>query len=237
MTRPKCLSLCACLALLVTAMECGSSKSDGGGKGGAGAGGGGVGGAGGAAGGAGGGGASKVWDEARIANTGTDWWLNIRKGAYYFSLDITPAYQDDVVGRKAVIDFGKAVAAKLTSASPAAATLVPAANEVSGWTFDPIADKTASGPAIANDPNTAEDLIDGGAAAFFDGTKSYQAKTLAWENYINDTYQMALQVWQMPNTADAVLLYTDLLTSSSLYKNASFTPCSGTDPANPCGSP
>jgi len=75
--------------------------------------------------------------QARIANTGTDWWLNIRKGAYFFSLDITRALQDDTVGRKAVIDFGKAVAAKLKSASPAPATLAPAANEVSGWTFGP----------------------------------------------------------------------------------------------------
>jgi hypothetical protein len=178
-----------------------------------------------------------LWDEARIANTGTDWWINIRKGAYYLSLDITPAYQDDTVGRKAVIDFGEAVAAKLTSASPAPATLVPAANEVSGWTLDPGNYKTASGPAVATDGTEAEGLIDGGAAAFFDGTKSYQAKGLAWENYVNDTYQMVLQVWQMANAADATKLYTDLLTSSSLYSNAPFTACSGTDPANPCGSP
>jgi len=32
------------------------------------------------------------------------------QGAYYFSLDITPAYQDDTVGRADVINFGKALA-------------------------------------------------------------------------------------------------------------------------------
>jgi hypothetical protein len=176
-----------------------------------------------------------LWDEARVANTGTDWWINIRKGAFYFSLDITMSLQDDTVGRAEVINFGKAVAAKLTSASPAPATLVPAANEVSGWTFDPGNYKTASGPAVATDGTEAEGLIDGGAAAFFDGTKSYQAKGLAWENYVNDPYQMVLQVWQMANAADATKLYTDLLTSSSLYSNAPFVACPGTDPANPCG--
>jgi hypothetical protein len=176
-----------------------------------------------------------LWDEARIANTGTDWWLNIRKGAFYFSLDITLSYQDDIVGRADVISFGKAVAAKLTSAAPGPATLVPAANEVSGWAFDPGESKTAAGPAVATNGTAAENLIDGGAAAFFDGTKSYQAKALAWENYMNDTYQLVLQVWQMANVADATLLYTDLINSSSLYSNAPFVACSGTDPANPCG--
>ena len=221
MTRLRSLTLCACLALSLAAMACSSSSSDGGVKGGPG----------GAAGGSG----SSLWDEARIANTGTDWWLNIRKGAYFFSLQITPAYQDDTVGRADVISFGKAVAAKLTSASPAPATLVPAANEVSGWTFDPGSYKTATGPAVATNGTQAEALIDGAAAAFFDGTKSYQAKGLAWEDYINDTYQLVLQVWQMANTADATLLYADLLTSSVLYGNAPFIACSGTDPASPCG--
>jgi hypothetical protein len=242
MTRLRSLTLCACLALSLAAMACSSGSSDGGVKGGSaagGAGGGAAGGSGGASttGGAAGSSGSSLWDEARIANTGTDWWLNIRKGAYFFSLDITPAFEDDTVGRKAVIDFGKAVAAKLTSGSPAPATLAPAANEVSGWTYDPDNYKTASGPAVATDGTEAEGLIDGGAAAFFDGTKSYQAKGLAWENYVNDTYQLALQVWQMANVADATLLYADLINSSSLYSNAPFVACSGTDPANPCGSP
>jgi len=67
MTRLRSLTLCACLALSLAAMACSSSSSDGGVKGGPG----------GAAGGSG----SSLWDEARIANTGTDWWLNIRKGA------------------------------------------------------------------------------------------------------------------------------------------------------------
>jgi len=39
----------------------------------------------------------------------------------------------------------------------------------------------------------------------------------------------------MANAQDATVLYTDLLKSSSLYSNASFVACSGTDPANPCG--
>jgi hypothetical protein len=222
---------CVCAASTMDAGDAGAASGGGASATGGAGGGGGASATGGVAGGSG----SSLWDEARIANTGTDWWLNIRKGAYFFSLQITPAYQDDTVGRADVISFGKAVAAKLTSASPAPATLVPAANEVSGWTFDPGSYKTATGPAVATNGTQAEALIDGAAAAFFDGTKSYQAKGLAWEDYINDTYQLALQVWQMANTADATLLYTDLLTSSSLYGNAPFTACSGTDPANPCG--
>ena len=241
MTRLRCVSFCACLALSVAAMECGSSKSDGGAKGGAGgaAGGTGTGGAAGGAGGAGGGGASKLWDEARIANTFMAWWLNIRKGAYYVSLEIGTPDQDDAVARKAVIDFGKAVAAKITSASPATAALAPADGEVSGWKFDPIAGKTDSGPAVANDYPTATFLIDGAADPFFDPSKSYQAKTLIWQNYLSDTYTLVLQVWQMPSTEQAVSVYADLPTNSvsSVYKQATFTPCAGTDPANPCGSP
>ena len=221
MTQPRSLSLCACLALSLAAMACSSSSSDGGVKGGTG----------GVAGSSG----SSLWDAARIANTWTDWWLNIRKGVYYFSLDITMSLQDDTVGRADVISFGKAVAAKLTSGSPAPATLVPAASEVSGWTYDPDNYKIASGPAVATNGTEAEGLIDGGAAAFFDGTKSYQAKGLAWEIYVNGTYILDLQVWQMANVADATLLYADLINSSSLYSNAPFTACSGTDPANPCG--
>ena len=227
MTRLRSLTLCACLALSLAAMACSSSSSDGGVKGGSAAGG--------AGGGAAGSSGSSLWDEARIANTGTDWWLNIRKGAYFFSLDITRALQDDTVGRKAVIDFGKAVAAKLKSASPAPATLAPAANEVSGWTFDPDSAMTAAGPASATNDAEAENLIDGGAAAFFDPNEPYQAKGLAWEIYVSGTYRLDLQVWQMANAQDATVLYTDLLKSSSLYSNASFVACSGTDPANPCG--
>jgi hypothetical protein len=221
MTRLRSLTLCACLALSLAAMACSSSSSNGGVKGGPG----------GAAGGSG----SSLWDEARIANTGTDWWLNVRKGAYYFSLDITPSFEDDTVGREDVINFGKALAAKLTSGSPAPASLAPTANEVSGWTYDPDSARTASGPAVATNGTQAENLIDGGAAAFFDGTKSYQAKGLAWEIYASGTYTLDLQVWQMANAADATLLYTDLINSSSLYSNAPFVACSGTDPANPCG--
>jgi hypothetical protein len=222
---------CVCAASTTDAGDAGAASGGGASATGGAGGGGGASATGGVAGGSG----SSLWDEARIANTGTDWWLNIRKGAYFFSLQITPAYQDDTVGRADVISFGKAVAAKLTSASPAPATLVPAANEVSGWTFDPGSYKTATGPAVATNGTQAEALIDGAAAAFFDGTKSYQAKGLAWEDYINDTYQLVLQVWQMANTADATLLYADLLTSSVLYGNAPFIACSGTDPASPCG--
>jgi hypothetical protein len=222
---------CVCAASTTDAGDAGAASGGGASATGGAGGGGGARATGGVAGGSG----SSLWDEARIANTGTDWWLNIRKGAYFFSLQITPAYQDDTVGRADVISFGKAVAAKLTSASPAPATLVPAANEVSGWTFDPGSYKTATGPAVATNGTQAEALIDGAAAAFFDGTKSYQAKGLAWEDYINDTYQLVLQVWQMANTADATLLYADLLTSSVLYGNAPFIACSGTDPASPCG--
>jgi hypothetical protein len=180
------------------------------------------------------GGGAKVWDQGRIANTGTDWWVNVRQGAYYFSFDITPSYQDDKVGRADVVSFAQAVVAKIKG-SPTPAQLVPASNEISGWAYDPGSARTANGPGLASDGASAESLIDGGAAAFFDGTKSYQATGLAWEVYAKDTYKLDLQVWQMKNAAEATLLYKDLLSSSSLYSNATFKACPGTDAANPCG--
>ncbi|MGO9291786.1 MAG: hypothetical protein ACLQIJ_23895, partial [Polyangia bacterium] len=62
MTRLRLLGLCACLVLSLTTIACGSSNSG-----------------------------PSTWDQSRIANTSSDWWLNALKGEYYFSFDISSA--------------------------------------------------------------------------------------------------------------------------------------------------
>ena len=200
MTRLRCLGLCACFVLSLTAMACGSSNSGGSGP--------------------------TTWDQARIADTGFDWWLNFQKGAIYVSADLTnTAGNSDSVMHTDVISFSQAVLAKYKSGA-APLSMVPTSGEVSGWTYDPGVTKSYPNPGVATDSTGAEFLIDGGAAAFFDSTKSYQATGFAWENYINSTYKLELQVWQMASAADATKVYLDLPTTSSLYSNATFTPCS-----------
>jgi len=173
------------------------------------------------------------WNQARVGNTGTSWWLNAIKGAYFFDVRITPSFEDDTAGRTDVTSFAQTVVAKLTSGSPAPVSLVPASNAITGWSFDPTNPQTASGPAVANDATSAINLIDGASGPFYDPSKSYQAKGLAWEDYTNGTYTIDLRIWQMPSTTAAGQLYTDLL-SDSLWANTTWTTCSGTDPANPC---
>lgn len=201
MTRLRLLGLCACLVLSLTTIACGSSNSG-----------------------------PLTWDQSRIANTSSDWWLNALKGEYYFSFDISSASnQSDCTMFSDVMTFSNAVLAKYKSGA-APATMVPGSGEVSGWTYDPGQVKTATGPGIATDLTGATDLIDGGAAAFF--TPNYSATGFAWENYINDTYKLELQVWQMASVANVTQLYTDLLTSpSSLYSNATFTAVPATCPS------
>ena len=191
MTRLRCLGLCACFVLSLTAMACGSSNSGGSGP--------------------------TTWDQSRIANTGFDWWLNGQKGADYFSFDVTnTAGGSDCTMFTDVITFSDAVLAKYKSGA-APATMVPGNGEVSSWTYDPGQVKTATGPGVATDATGATDLIDGGAAAFF--TSNYSATGFAWENYVNGNYKLELQIWQMASVANAKQVYGDLLTSSPLYSN------------------
>ena len=203
MTRLRCFCLCACLALSLTAMACGSSNS------------------------------SEGWDQARVGNTGYGWWVNAIKSAYYFEVKITPSAQEDATGRATVITFAQKVVSRVTSSTAAPATLVPTADESSGWTLDQNQPKTANGVATATDSTSAVALVDGAADPFYDSSKSYQAKGLAWEVYTNGTYSVDLKVWQMASAHDASLVYADLKLDS-LYANVTWTECSGTDTANPC---
>jgi hypothetical protein len=161
-----------------------------------------------------------AWDQSRIANTSSDWWLNALKGEYYFSFDISGASnQSDCAMFTDVITFSNAVLAKYAS-GVLPAKMVPGSGEVSGWTYDPGQVKTATGPGTATELNGATDLIDGGAAPFF--TPNYSATGFAWENYINGNYKLELQVWQMASVANATQLYTDLLTDGSVYSTVTF---------------
>jgi hypothetical protein len=215
-------------------MACGSSNTEGGGGAGSGgstkSGGGGAGSGGATATGGSSGGSSGYasgWDEARIGDTGTNWWINARKGAYFFSVQINPSYTDAATGRAMVVSFAQTVVGKLKSGSPAPATLVPAAGEISGWTFDPDETKTMDGPAVATNMDDAVALIDGAADPFF-VPGSYSAVGLAWERYVKDPYLLDLKVWQMASAADATKVYSDLL-NNSLYSNVTWTTCSATD--------
>jgi len=208
MTRSRCFSLCACLALSLTAIACGSSNSGGGG--------------------------TATWDKVRMGDTGMDWLFSAVKGADYVFLDISyPNNANDPTMKADAIAFAQHVLGKY-KAGAAPVSMVPTSGEVAGWTYnqDPTFSKSSNGPGVATDSTSAEFLIDGGAAAFFSG--SYQASGLAWENYINGNYWLELQVWQMKSAADASQVYGDLLTTSALYSNATWTTCTGTDPANPC---
>jgi hypothetical protein len=202
MTRLRCLGLCACFVLSLTAIACGSSNSG-----------------------------PPTWDQSRIANTGFDWWLNGQKGADYFSFDVTnTAGGSDCTMFADVITFSNAVLAKYKSGA-APLSMVPTSGEVSGWTYDPSVAKSYPNPGVATDATGAQDLIDGGAAAFF--TSSYSATGFAWENYISGTtYKLELQIWQMASVANATQVYGDLPTSSALYSNATFTTVPATCPSH-----
>ncbi|HJX51404.1 MAG TPA: hypothetical protein VJ801_01445 [Polyangia bacterium] len=180
-------------------------------------------------------GGSSAWDQARIGDTGTNWWLNIRKGAYFFSVQLRPSYTESATVRSMVVSFAQTVVGKLTSGSPAPATLVPGLSELpgpTGWTLDPDQVETANGVATASNEIDATTLIDGGAAPFF-VAGSYSATGLAWERWANVDYLMDLKVWQMVSAADATKLYGDLL-NNPLYSNITWTTCSGAAGANPC---
>jgi hypothetical protein len=52
-------------------------------------------------------------DASRITNSGTDWWVNFRKGIYYVEVRLTYAESTDTVGKGATVTFASAVAAKM----------------------------------------------------------------------------------------------------------------------------
>ena len=59
-----------------------------------------------------------IGTKSRIADSGTDWWVNFCKGVYYVEARMTPSYAADFtpgdVGQKqAAMDFAVAVAAKM----------------------------------------------------------------------------------------------------------------------------
>jgi len=207
MTRQRCFCLCACLALSLSAVACGSSNSEPA--------------------------TSSGWDKARIGNTGVGWWVNALKSAYFLSVKISPSSQDDTTGRGKVISFTQKVAGGVTSSTADPATLVPAPDQNSEWQLDQNSPKTANGVATATDATSATALVDGAADPFYDTTKSYQAKGLAWEVYSNGTYSLDLKIWQMASVTDASTIYDDLL-NNSLYNNVTWTTCPGTDPNTPC---
>jgi hypothetical protein len=202
MTRSNCFGLCACLALSLTALACGSSNS--------------------------GPSTGGSWDQARMGTTGTKWWINATKGAYFFSNQIGPSYECEADGQTQVIDFTKAMTAKLTSGSPGPMTLLPTSGEISGWAYgvDDITNQTIT-PQGATTQMAATDLIDGGADPFF--TTSYSASAFGMETYQKDTYLLDARVWQMASAADAGKLFTGLL-SNSLYSQANirWQPCTET---------
>ena len=210
MTRSGRFSLCAYLTLSLTTLACGSSNS--------------------------GGTTSTTWDQARIANTGTRWWMNAQKGAFFLEvrLELYPAGSpvDDTVGKKQAIDVTKIVAAKSGST---ALSLVPTAAEIPGsWIVDPDVAYTANGPVATSDSGKAIEWFDGGADPFFDSTKSYHASAVAWENYKendaskSDLYVLDLRVWQMASAADARSVYVDSLQSES-FAPVTWATCTATD--------
>jgi hypothetical protein len=212
----------------LTTLACGSGGSGGGGTGGTG--------------GSGGSGATKPWDEGRIANTGTDWWVNATKGVFFLSIKITNSYADDAAGRATVISFVEDVIRKIApGATPA--SLLPASGEFTGWTYDPNSPDTAAGPAPASNFDAATALFDGAADAIFGvavpftpSTRSFQPVRLVWGVYTDGaTHGMDAKVVEMASQGDAGKLYTDVLTYSQYAPdNIPWKECTGSDP-NPCG--
>jgi hypothetical protein len=219
MTRLRCLSLCACLGLSLTTLACGSGGS----------------------------GAAKPWDQGRIANTGTDWWVNVTKGVFFFSVKITNSYLADKAGAATVISFTEGLIDKITPGA-ALASLLPTSGEVQPWTYDQGSDYTKDGPATATNFADATTYVDGAADPIFGvdpitgSTRTYQPVALTWELYTNGStttlQRMDAKIAQMASPGDAGKLFNDIL-SFSQYTPAPvgtivWTQCTGSDP-NPCG--
>jgi hypothetical protein len=208
MTRLRCFSVCACLALSLAAITCGSSNS-------------------------GSGTPTTGWDQARIGNTGTNYEINAQKGAYFFAIQITP---EDTTAHSTLVTLVQTEVAKVNS-NPSATPLamIPALSEIpgSGWSLDTTTDyqlptgvDSASG-TVAQVQAKATDLVDGGADPFF--TSSYSATGMAWEDLTDGNYYMKVKIWNMGSAAAAKELYTGLLSDSYFSQdNNSWVTCTAT---------
>jgi len=54
-----------------------------------------------------------IGDASRIINSGTDWWVNFRKGVYYAQVRLTYAEKTDTAARDMTLSFAAAVEAKM----------------------------------------------------------------------------------------------------------------------------
>jgi hypothetical protein len=110
-----------------------------------------------------------------------------------------------------------------TSDSPPPTTkgaldLVPAENEVAGWTIDRSVNKGGDTAPMSGDSKLAvEGLIDGGASPFFNEPNI--PKLFVWQNYLNKTIaaaqpegaQLYTYVIEMPSAEQAQGLYAAVL--------------------------
>jgi hypothetical protein len=192
-------------------------------------------------------GAAKPWDQARIANTGTDWWVNATKGVFFFSIKITNSFLTDKAGAATVISFTEGVINKITPSTTAPASLLPTSGEVPPWTYDQTpGGYTMNGPVTANNFTDATNYVDGAADPIYGvtnpavgSTRSYQPVAFTWELYTNGSattpQAMDAKIVQMASSGDAGKLYNDVLTFSQYDpQNVPWTQCTGSDP-NPCG--
>jgi hypothetical protein len=218
MIRSRRFGLCACLVFSLTAVACGSSTSTPSTTGTP---------SGTATSTSSSTGASSSWDQARLGNTTTAWWLNAQKGQFFLAVKLKGSPADDTTGRALEVKVAQVIAKKSGSSALA---LLPSVSELPGtWVTDPDITYTDKGPAVADNLTDITVWIDGGADPFF--TSAYSAKALAWANYVasDDTgYAFDLRVWQMASAADAKKLYSDLL-GNSLYNNVTWATCGATD--------
>ena len=211
MTRLGYLGLCACLAISLATITCGSSNSGSGGNNNGGS-----------------SGTTTGWDQARIGNTGTNYEINAQKGAYFIAIQISP---EDTTAQSTLVTLVQTEVAKVNSGTTAApSALMPALSDLpgSGWTVDTTDNSTlASGMVSATDQAKATDLVDGGADPFF--TSGYSATGMAWEEFTNGTYVVDAKIWKMGSADAAKKLYTGLLTDSYFSQdNNSWVACTAT---------
>jgi hypothetical protein len=176
------------------------------------------------------------WDQARIGDMGTGWWMNAQKGKFFISTRLRITDATDRTGRAQAINITEIVTNKSGST---ALSLVPLPSELPGkWIYDPEMGMTAAGPMVATTFDEATKYINGGADPFYNSTKGYSAKVFAWANYRETpgdaAYYLDLRIWEMASPADAASLYSDLL-QNALYSpdNVPWKTCQGVA-GNPC---
>ena len=110
--------------------------------------------------------------------------------------------------------------------------ILPGDNTISTWVRDPSESTLAGKPAaLALDYKTAVDLIDGGADPFY--TNLFKPDVFAWQNYMNpavkpqdgsDAYLARMYLMQMPDAAQATMLYESLLDGTHSLYSATLDP-------------